>query len=473
MPVLAKDLRAAVLQAAIQGRLTKQLPEDGDARDLLAQIKDKKEQLIKDKKIKKEKPFAPIEEDEIPFDIPDNWFWALLPEITKNISAGGDKPKRFSKTKTDTCIYPVFSNGETNDGLFGYTDECRVTEEAITVSGRGTIGFSVIREPNFTPIVRLLVLTFCPNSVNLKYIKMVLNCLLESGIGSAVKQLTVPMIQKKAIPIPPLTEQHRIVARVEELMAMIDEYEKIEKQLEELKEKFPGDMKAALLQAAIQGKLTQQLPEDGDASDLLIEIKAEKEQLIKDKKIKKEKPLAPIEDDGIPFDIPNNWEWVKLGTISSYAQTKEKASKEDKASSIWSLDLEDIEKDSGKILNFVSAKSRKITGDKTKFYKGQVLYSKLRPYLLKILVAPEDGICTSEIIPFSLYGNIYSEYVVKYLKCPYADQIINAVTYGVKMPRVGTDTMTNLLVPLPPLAEQQRIVEILDKLLPMCDELTE
>ena len=137
---------------------------------------------------------------------------------------------------------------------------------------------------------------------------------------------------------------------------------------------------------------------------------------------------------------------------------------------MWGLDLEDIEK-GGRLLEIKTVGERKAIGDKTVFHKGDILYSKLRPYLLKILVAPADGICTPEIVPFSLFGEIDAEYIVAYLSSPYVDNLINAITYGVKMPRVGTETMVNLLVPLPPLAEQHRIVQSLTGILPYCKKL--
>lgn len=124
---------------------------------------------------------------------------------------------------------------------------------------------------------------------------------------------------------------------------------------------------------------------------------------------------------------------------------------------MWGLDLEDIEK-GGKIISYKTVGERSAKGDKTVFCKGDILYSKLRPYLLKILIAPNDGICTSEIVPFHLYGNVYNEFIVLFLKSPTVDNYINSITYGVKMPRVGTDTMTKLLIPIPPLEEQIRIV---------------
>lgn len=132
------------------------------------------------------------------------------------------------------------------------------------------------------------------------------------------------------------------------------------------------------------------------------------------------------------------------------------------------MDLEDIQKETGAILVKTKASERKITGDKVMFYKGQVLYSKLRPYLKKILVAPDDGICTPELVPFDTYL-IDENYISYVLRSPHIDYVINSVTYGVKMPRVGTDTMINLLIPLPSLAEQKRIVAKIEELLPLVD----
>ena len=230
----------------------------------------------------------------------------------------------------------------------------------------------------------------------------------------------------------------------------------------------PEQLKASILQYAIQGKLVEQRPEEGNAEELYQQIQEEKQKLIKEGKIKKSKPLAEITEDEIPFDIPESWKWVKLGDCTSYAQPKEKISPSEITNDMWSLDLEDIQKETGTILVKTLAAERKISGDKVIFYKGQVLYSKLRPYLKKILVASDDGICTPELVPFNTYG-IDAEYISYVLKSPHIDYKINNVTYGVKMPRVGTDTMVNLLIPLPPLAEQHRIVAKIEELLPYVD----
>lgn len=228
----------------------------------------------------------------------------------------------------------------------------------------------------------------------------------------------------------------------------------------------PEQLKASILQYAIQGKLVEQRAEEGTGEELYQQIQAEKQRLIAEKKIKKEKPLAEIIEDEIPFDIPESWKWVRLGDCTGYSQTKPKISPKDITDDMWSLDLEDIQKESGAILTRTTASERKITGDKVLFYKGQVLYSKLRPYLKKILIAPDNGICTPELVPFNTYL-VYANYIVYVLRSPHIDYVVNSVTYGVKMPRVGTETMVNLLIPLPPLSEQKRIVAKIEELIPL------
>ena len=187
-------------------------------------------------------------------------------------------------------------------------------------------------------------------------------------------------------------------------------------------------------------------------------------------KVGKNEPVCIA--DEVPFEIPDSWEWARLGMISTYSHTKQKINAQNADPTMWGLDLEDIEK-GGRLLDRKTVGERKAVGDKTFFDSGDILYSKLRPYLLKILVAPDCGICTPEIVPFKVFGNLDPKYIVAFLKCPYVDAVINAVTYGVKMPRVGTETMTDLLVPIPPLSEQKRIVEKLNEVTPLTDNYAE
>ncbi len=232
-------LKKSILDYAIKGKLVEQNLEDESVEILLQKIRQEKQRLIKDKKLKADKfpqstifigednsPYEKIGketrciEDEIPFEIPQNWSWVRLGEIAKSLSAGGDKPADFSKNKTILKNIPVVANGEYNDGILGYTAEAKIKEASITISGRGTIGFSIVRDYPYFPIVRLL--SFSPyKPINIKYINYGLNTLLEVGVGTSIKQLTIPMLAEKLLPLPPLPEQKRIVAKIEELLKFV------------------------------------------------------------------------------------------------------------------------------------------------------------------------------------------------------------------------------------------------------------
>lgn len=477
---IASDLRQSVLQAAMQGKLTTQKTEDGDARDLLREIRAEKEKLVKEKKGKKEKPLAPLTDEEIPFGIPENWVWCKLGEIITLVSGQDFSPHQYSDTVQEGFPYITgasnFGNHSIIENRWTKTPRCIVSRGDLLLVCKGS-GYGRVMICNLTSahIARQIMGIRQNNNVDVQFILL----FLESNFDILKRfgQGVIPGISRGDVlnmqfPLPPLPEQRRIVARVDALMKEIDELEQTEKELEAIKAAFLGDMKASLLQAAMEGKLTEQKAEDGDARGLLRAIREEKEKLVKEKKGKREKPLAPITDEEIPFDIPENWVWCRLGEISTYASPKSKINAKEADKDTWMLDLEDIEK-GGKLLAKLKVSDKKAIGDKTIFHDGDILYSKLRPYLLKILVASDDGICTPELIPFSMYGNIDTRYIVDLLKSPYVDNAINGATYGLKMPRVGTNTMINLPIPLPPLPEQQRIVEKLDQLLPLCDSLSE
>lgn len=225
----------------------------------------------------------------------------------------------------------------------------------------------------------------------------------------------------------------------------------------------------SILQKAMEGKLVPQRKEEGTAAELLKEIRKERAKLVKEGKLKKAKALPAVREEEKPFQIPDSWEWVRLGEVSTYGLATQKIKFSDMQPDMWLLDMEDIEKDTGRILRYGLVKEKKVRGDKTVFLKNDILYSKLRPYLKKILIAPADGICTTELVPFQMYGEIDRNYIVMWLMSPLVNQIVNSDTYGVKMPRVGKSTMQNLVLPLPPLSEQHRIVEKLETLKPLVE----
>ena len=231
-------------------------------------------------------------------------------------------------------------------------------------------------------------------------------------------------------------------------------------------------LRQKILDLAIRGKLVPQDPNDEPASVLLERIRAEKEQLIKEGKIKRSKKSAATDKshyENVPFEIPENWVWTTLGEISNYGQC-ENVDVDKIAANEWILELEDIEKDSGRIIQKLCKDDRKACGTRHKFYRNEILYSKLRTYLNKVLVAPSSGFCTSEIIPihcietnpwflcFVLRSNYFLDYTA-------------SLGYGVKMPRLGTNDALISYIPLPPLSEQARIVDEVAKWNIIIDEI--
>jgi len=493
---IAEQLRQAVLQAAIQGKLTKQLPEDGDARDLLAEIQAEKAKLITEKRTKKENPLETIAKDEVPFDVSNSWSWAKLGDLCLKIGAGNTPPggKNSDVYKTDGIKF-IRSMNVYNDGLH-YEGMVYISEELaskragsaviakdmlLNITG-GSIGRCAIVPNDFDigNVNQHVLIIRCVNEQCRSYIHLVIcSPLIQAAINEKAVGDKAGFSANKAknllIPLPPLAEQHRIVARVDELMAKIDELEKVENELNALHKAFPGDMKAALLQAAMQGKLTEQLPEDGNAEDLLKSIEAEKGKLVAEKKIKKQKALEPIADDEIPFEIPDNWKWNRLRNLV-YNRGQKTPVKEFSYIDIGSIDnIHQRLNDNETIIPAAEAPSRarKIVG------LGDILYSTVRPYLHNACIIDKnfraEPIASTGFAVLTCYKGVNSKYLLYYMLSPAFDQYANATdnAKGVAYPAINDEKLYKAVVPLPPLAEQQRIVEKLDKLLPLCDSLEE
>ena len=478
-----QELKNSIIHIAMRGRLVEQRSNEGSAAELYKSI-------IEEKKaagVKPNKKLEPVTEDVIPFEIPDSWMWVRFGDIV-DYRMGKTPPREDLKWWNSDVPWVAISDMP-ESGHIASTKEA-VSFAAIKekfsdrVSPAGTMIMSFkltvgrvsildIDAVHNEAIISIFPYADKDNTIQ-SYLFMLLPTVTQYGdTKNAIKgkTLNATSICNLLIPLPPLSEQKRIVTKIDELLPLVERYGEAWTKLEEFNKKFPDDMKKSILQQAIQGKLVEQRPEDGTGEELYKQIQAEKQKLIKAGKLKKEKPLLEISEDEIPFEIPESWKWVRFGDVSSYAQRKEKVSAINISADMWSLDLEDIEKDTGKITNHCLACDRTISGDKVKFKTGNILYSKLRPYLKKVLVAPADGICSSEIVPFVMYGNIEPEYARYFLISPFADGIVNSASYGVKMPRVSTDTMTSLCFPLPPLAEQKRIVAKIEELLPLCEKL--
>ena len=469
-----KSLKDKILQLAIEGKLVPQDENDEPASVLLEKIKAEKEQLIKNKVIKKEKPLPDISEEML-FELPDGWKWCRFSDICS--FKIGKTPKRAEKKYWTDGEIPWVSISDLIDGK-----EINNTKEKITyladkevfkgnISKKGTLIMSFKLSIGKVSILAMdayhneAIISIKPytdyNEILKIYLFKVLPILdLASDTKNAIKGSTLnsESIRNILVPLPPLEEQKRIVDKINELFDLVDT---LDKNKQDLLENI-SNTRNKVLQLAIQGKLVEQCENDEPASVLLERIKAEKEQLIKDKVIKKEKPLPEISEEEKLFDIPKSWQWVRLGEVTNYGKNKSIQGNliDDNT---WVLELEDIERDTSKIIQKIYYKDRKSKSNKLVFEIGDVLYSKLRPYLNKIVLAEDSGVCSSEIMPIKSYGNyIYPKYLLYSMKSKSFITYVNNITYGTKMPRLNTEDGRKILIPLPPLEEQKRIVAKVD-----------
>jgi len=326
----AQDLKNSILQLAVQGKLVPQCKEDEPASELISQIIS-----FRNKNEKKTiKSLSPISEDEIVYDIPESWIWLKLGDFCQvyngNSINANVKQEKYSK-KCDGYSF-IATKDIGFDHVVDYENGIYIPKEAtefkVAVNGsillcmEGGSAGKKIGIINRDVCFGNKLCCFSPCVIFNRYLYYYLQSPsffsaffgsmtgLIGGVGSA-------KLKDLVCPIPPLAEQKRIVAKIEELLPMVEEYGKAQAQLATLNAEFPDKLRKSILQQAVQGKLTERDPSDEPASELLKRIKAEKENLIKSGKIKKEKPLPAITDDEKPFDIPDTWEWVRLSEICS------------------------------------------------------------------------------------------------------------------------------------------------------------
>ncbi|MFP1760034.1 restriction endonuclease subunit S [Lonsdalea quercina] len=229
-------------------------------------------------------------------------------------------------------------------------------------------------------------------------------------------------------------------------------------------------LRELILTLAMQGRLVPQDPSDQPASELLKEIEAEKQRMVKEGKIRKPKPLPPVTEGEKPYALPQGWEWARLQHFSDY-NGRPNIDPREIPGDTWLLDLEDIEKETSRLLCRAKYSQRDSKSTKSTFKKGDVLYGKLRPYLDKVLVADSNGVCTTEIVPIVPSKAVIPDFLKWLLKRPDFLFHVNSLMYGVKMPRLGTEDAILSVHPLPPLNEQHRVVAKIDELMARCDEL--
>ena len=477
--MLADKLRKSVLQSAIQGKLTEQLATDDKVEDLLQAIEEEKELLIKEKKIKKQKPLPKITEDEIPFAIPENWKWVRLGDISYKIVDGDHNPPTGEKEKTPYIMASSTNIGNerlinlekvrylSEENFIKCNKRTLVKKDDILFSSVGSIGSVIVYNEDYKLTFQRSVIVI-GTRINSYYLRIVLlspYCQFifkTQSSGTAQKGFYIRQVNNLLIPLPPLAEQKRIVEKLDNVLANIDELKASEEKLSILQKNFPDKLKKSILQSAIQGKLTEQLATDDNVEDLLQAIKEEKERLIKEKKIKKQKTLPEITEDEIPFAIPENWKWVRLGEVILLNMGQSPNSED--------VGNDGIEFHQGKIYF-----TDEIIGFSDKYCSKPKKISNANEILLSVRAPVGEvnlnnrEICIGRGLASIKIINSEERYFFYLLF--YCKKIFEKKSTGTTFKAISKDIIENLLIPLPPLAEQKRIVEKLDKLLADIEEL--
>lgn len=487
-----QELKNSILQLAIQGKLVEQRPEEGTAEELFKKIQEEKQRLIAQKKIKKEKPLLEITDDEKPFDIPESWMWVRVQEITCL------NPKNDLPDELETSFIPMalVDDGYRNNHSFEIK-AWRDIKKGFTHFADGDIGIAKIT-PCFqnrkSVVFRNLKNGYGAGTTELSVVRVVYDLLsrdfllwffksayfIENGVKSFTGTAGQQRIHKDYLatcvfPLPPLAEQKRIVSKIEELLPYIDRYELAWSKLEQFNSRFPEDMKKSLLQYAIQGKLVEQRPEEGTAEELFAKIQVEKQRLIAQKKIKKEKPLPEITDDEKPFDIPESWKWVRVGDIFAHNTGKamnSTAKKVDKPGSVKRfITTSNLYWNS---FDFSSVKEMFFSDDELErctVTKGDLLMCEGGAYYGRTAIWNYDyDICFQNHVhrlrPYQAVELLFFYYLFYFYK---SMNMMNAK--GTAMPGLSSQTLHQMVVPLPPRSEQKRIVEKLERLLQLCVRL--
>lgn len=479
----AQDLKNSILQLAVQGKLVEQRAEEGTAKELLEQIKAEKEKLIKEKKIKKEKPLPEITEEEIPFEIPESWEWMRVGYVGS--WSAGATPSRQHPEYYEGEI-PWLKTGDLNDGYITdipeFVGQLALEKTSLRLNPIGSVlmamygatigklGILKIEATTNQACCACIPYSCIENKYLFFYLMSQRKNYISMGAGGAQPNISKEKIVMSLISVPPLDEQKRIVAKIEEILPYIDQYDKAYTKLETFNKKFPEDMKKSILQLAMQGKLVEQRPEEGTADELYEQILAEKSQLIKDGKIKKEKPLPEITEDEIPFEIPSSWKWVRIGDVGllQTGTTPSKSHPEYFGSDIDFLSPGDISN------GVISYGNQGLTEIGKEYARVVDAYS-----VIQVCIGGSIGKAgiNDRQVTFNQQMNSITPYLINH-KFLYYSLIgesfvkqIKANSTGTATPIINKTAWGNLIIPLPPLAEQKRIVAKIEELLPYCDQL--
>ena len=490
------ELRNSILNLAIQGKLTKQLGTDGFASEMIATVpvaNNVDGQRVKQKEV------TEITEDDKAFDIPETWAWVKLGNVCTIARGGSPRPiKDYLTTAGDGVNWIKIGDTEKNGKYIGSTAE-KIKPSGVSKSRMVHVGDFLLTNSMSFGRPYILKVDGCIHDgwlvisqLNKVFDQEYLYWLLSSSYaysqfcgkvsGAVVKNLNSDKVANSVFPLPPLAEQKRIVAKIEELLPYIDRYEKAWSRLEDFNKRFPVDMQKSILQMAIQGKLVEQRPEEGTGEELFQQIQAEKQELIKEGKIKKEKPLPEISEDEIPFDIPDTWTWKRLGNISWYfdAGKSPNCLKTAVTGDEWgvitttAVQLGYFDEVQNKIL----PKDFKVNTD-IQVRPGDILITRAGPTNrtgIACLVKDirYNLILSDKIIRINMTNsNIFKDYIIMVLNSHQIRNMIVGLMSGMDRQQVNVsqDKYKTLLIPIPPIAEQKRIVAKLEEILPLCKRI--
>ena len=508
-----QELKASILQLAIQGKLVEQRPEEGTGAELLAKIlaastsakasvdkkntKGTKKNSHAESRSRGERaafaassspscpvsPGSPVPPADAPFDIPESWVWVRLEELGELKNGYAFKSTEYTRDGIqvvrisdlgDNCIgikdavyYPK------KEGLEPYI----IVDGSFLICMTGSIGKMAWVKDGVLRYLNQRVGMFIPSRMcapaylwYFLHTDHVVNGWI-SAKTSTNGNIKCSDITHLCVPLPPLAEQKRIVAKIEELLPYIDRYEKAWSKLEEFNKRFPGDMQKSLLQMAIQGKLVDQRPEEGTGEELYRQIQSEKQRLIKSGKIKKEKSLPEITPDEIPFDIPESWKWVRIGNIGSWSSgaTPSRTQSEYYGGSVPWLKTGDLT--DGYVTN-IPETITDLALEKTSLRLnpvGSVLMAMYGATIGKLGILQVEATTNQACCACIPYEGMFNKYLFYFLKANRRTFI--KMGEGGAQPNISKEKIVSAILPLPPLAEQKRIVAKLEELLPLCERL--
>ncbi|WP_027121329.1 restriction endonuclease subunit S [Mycoplasma leonicaptivi] len=495
-----EQIKNSILQYAIQGKLVEQRDEEGSTQDLYEQIQKEKVKLIKEAKIKKQKDLPEIKPEEIPFEIPKTWKWLRFGEIFNIIN--GFTPLR---TNSEFWLKGTISWFTVNDirkqGELIYSTEQKITEKAIAKNSKrilppdtvllcctASIGECAISKiplttnQQFNGLVKKDIFKdYIDSHYVFYYVKTLKHLLIKNAGKTTFSFLSVEKLSNFLIPLPPLSEQRRIVEKIEELMSLVEGYSTSYKKLELINSKFPKDIKNSILQYAIQGKLVEQRDEEGSAQDLYEQIQKEKAKLIKEGKIKKQKYLPEIKPEEIPFEIPKTWKWVRLGECVwntsglSYKKTDLNILSSTMVRVLRGGNIFDLEykiKDDDVMISNEFVKPN-LYLEKNMLITPSVTSLEHIGKAARITQNYDDTVVGGFVLMLILYLN--NDYLSKYLLYVFSSFYFRnnckSITNksGAAFYNLSREKLIELIIPLPPLAEQRRIVEKIEQLMSIID----